>query len=86
MMSELKNAGLIEKEKYGSIALTEKGYKLAAQIKKKHDLIVLFLVDVLGVSKSIAKKDACKMEHAISQETAEKLNNQISKALKIRKL
>ncbi|HHT57465.1 iron dependent repressor, metal binding and dimerization domain protein [Herbinix luporum] len=49
-------------------------------------IIVLFLVDVLGVSKTIAKKDACKMEHAISQETAEKLNNQISKALKIRKL
>jgi Mn-dependent DtxR family transcriptional regulator len=82
MMSELKNSGLIKKEKYGSIVLTEDGYKLAAQIKDKHDLIVSFLVDVLGVNKAVAKKDACKMEHAISQEIAERLNKQISQFLK----
>ena len=44
MMSELKTSGLIEKEKYGSISLTKEGYKIAAQIKDKHDIIVSFLV------------------------------------------
>lgn len=82
MMTELKSCGLIDKEKYGCIALTEEGYELAVQIKNKHDLIVSFLVDVLGVNKITAEKDACKMEHAISQETAERINNQINKLLK----
>ena len=81
MMTELKKSGLIEKEKYGSVVLTERGYKLAAQIKNKHDLIKLFLTNVLGVSESIANIDACSMEHAVSHETAEKLNNQLSKLL-----
>jgi len=81
MMTELKKSGLIEKEKYGSVVLTERGYKLAAQIKNKHDLIKVFLTNVLGVSESIANIDACSMEHAVSHETAEKLNNQLSKLL-----
>lgn len=81
MMSELKSSGLIEKEKYGSVILTEGGYKLAMQIKSNHDLIIKFLVDVLGVNASVANKDACKMEHAVSPETAERLSNQISKLL-----
>ncbi len=84
MMTELKSSGLIEKEKYGSIILTENGYKLAMQIKNKHDLIITFLVDVLGVNAVIANKDACKMEHAVSPETAERLSNQISKLLCIK--
>ncbi len=81
MMTELKKSGLIEKEKYGSVVLTERGYKLAAHIKNKHDLIKVFLTNVLGVSESIANIDACSMEHAVSHETAEKLNNQLSKLL-----
>ncbi|HKM21629.1 MAG TPA: metal-dependent transcriptional regulator [Lachnospiraceae bacterium] len=81
MMTELKKSGLIEKEKYGSVVLTERGYKLAAQIKNKHALIKVFLTNVLGVSESIANIDACSMEHAVSHETAEKLNNQLSKLL-----
>jgi len=78
MMSELKRFGLIEKEKYGNVILTENGYKLAAQIKNRHDLIVTFLVDVLGVNAALANRDACKMEHALSPETAERLSNRIS--------
>lgn len=81
MMTELKSSGLIEKEKYGSIILTENGYNLAMQIKNKHDLIITFLVDVLGVNATIANKDACKMEHDVSLETAERLSIQISKIL-----
>jgi len=84
MMSELKKTGLIDKEKYGSISLTNEGYKLAEQIKDRYELIMSFLVDVLGVNKKVAKIDACKIEHALSQETAEKLNNQIRKHLRKR--
>ena len=84
MMSELKSSGLIKKEKYGSVILTESGYKLAVQIKNKHDLIITFLVDVLGVDLEIANQDACKMEHDVSSETAERLNNQIIMFKKMR--
>lgn len=59
--------------------MTKGGYKIAAQIKNKNDIIITFLVDVLGVNKAIAKKDACKIEHAVSLETIERLSKQISK-------
>src|SRR5690554_426606 len=84
MMTKLKNCGLIDKEKYGWISLTEDGYKLAEQIKSKYDIIVSFLVDVLGVNKATAKKDACNIEHAISQETAERINDHLNSLLSIK--
>ncbi len=79
MMSELKKSGLIEKEKYGRVFLTERGYKLAAQINYKHDLIKAFLITVLGVDEFIAETDACRMEYFISPKTAEKLNDALNK-------
>ncbi len=82
MMSELKKAGLIEKEKYGGVTLTEGGYKISSQIKMKHDLIKVFLMEVLGVREPIADRDACNIEHCIGSETIEKLNKQLERAFK----
>ena len=79
MMAVFKESGYIEKEKYGSVILTESGYDIATHIQNRHDLIKAFLIDVLGVTPVIAGKDACRMEHTISPETTEKLNNQFSK-------
>ena len=80
MMSELKDTGLIEK-KYGTVVLTERGYRVASEIKNRHDIIKAFLIEVLGVSELTASIDACNMEHAVSSETVEKLNNRLNKLL-----
>ena len=72
-MEILKESKYITKEKYGTIALTPFGKQTASIVKKRNELIKSFLTDILGVSAIVAKCDACRMEHTISSETAEKL-------------
>jgi len=65
--------GLIEKESYGTVFLTDEGKRLAKEILKKHQAIKILLVDVLGVGEKTAEIDACKIEHSLSDETTQKL-------------
>ena len=64
----LKNGGYIEMEHDGSILLTELGHQTAEKIYERHTVLTRFLVG-LGVSEEIAAEDACKLEHAISDES-----------------
>lgn len=77
-MSVLKDEGYITKEKYGTISLTMLGRQKADCVKKRNDLIRIFLTNVLGVDERMAKVDACLMEHTISAETAGKLEKYLS--------
>jgi DtxR family transcriptional regulator, Mn-dependent transcriptional regulator len=65
----LKERGLIIQDRYGPVELTEEGYKYAARILHRHNVICGFLIQVLGVSPEAAEKDACLMEHDLSSET-----------------
>ncbi len=68
-MSILRDNGYITIELGGSIVLTDKGKETAGNVYEKHVLITEFFVKALGVDKEIAEKDACKIEHDISDET-----------------
>lgn len=72
-LNVLSERGYVLHERYGYVDLTEKGQIIADDIQKKEDLLFSFLYDVLGVEREIALKDACKMEHTISDETLAKL-------------
>lgn len=71
-ISVLKNKKLIFVDSVGFIFLTEEGENIAKQIYEKHCFLTDFF-KFLGVEEKVAKKDACKVEHAMSQETFEKL-------------
>lgn len=75
----LKNAGLIEQERYGGILLTQRGEHAASDVKERHIALKTFLIAMLGVEEATAEQDACKMEHSISSETLIKLKNYIEK-------
>jgi len=77
----LKESGLIEHEHYGDVRLTEKGLKVARQVRARHNTLKSFLADVLGVNPETADADACRMEHAISRETALKLEEYLQTVL-----
>lgn len=77
MMSVFKNEGYISMEKYGTVTLTEEGFRTAVSVRKRRNLLKLFLTDVLGVENAVADGDACRMEHAISPETVDKLDRQL---------
>ena len=69
----LENNDLVRHEKYGYVELTSKGRKIARDIQKKHKTFLKFLTMVLKIDPETAEKDSCKLEHAISSETFEKI-------------
>ena len=68
-MGILREEGCIVMEKDGHIELTDKGRAKAEGIYERHRLLTLFLEKIAGVSAEVAEKDACKMEHILSEET-----------------
>jgi Mn-dependent DtxR family transcriptional regulator len=66
----LKTGGYLLMEKDGSLTLTESGRSIAEKIFERHTVLSRLLVG-LGVSEETAAADACKMEHAISDESFE---------------
>ena len=71
-VSLLKIGGVILVDKDGFITLTESGRAVAEKIFARHTLISNLLIR-LGVSPEVAADDACKIEHAISDESFEAL-------------
>ena len=69
-MGVLRRDGYISVDKNGYITLTEAGLKLANKIYERHTLLSSML-ERLGVSKETAAEDACRLEHAISDESFE---------------
>lgn len=67
-MSILRTGEYIVMEADGAITLTEKGQEIAEKIYERHTILTELLVK-LGVSPETAAADACKLEHAISDES-----------------
>lgn len=82
-INTLIDKGLVEKEYYGDISLTEEGKQVSNNILWKHKLLKKFLINFLDVNEDIASKEACGLEHSISNETASKLENLIEKLEKL---
>ncbi|MDR0759860.1 MAG: metal-dependent transcriptional regulator [Treponema sp.] len=72
-LKTLEEQGLLEHERYRSVTLTQKGMVRAAEIRQRHHFLTAFLRDVVGVDDETAEKDACKMEHILSEATLEKM-------------
>jgi Mn-dependent DtxR family transcriptional regulator len=69
----LAKKNLLTIQNYGSIILTEEGLAKASAIFDRHSVIKSFFIDRLGVDPETAEADACKVEHALSEETYGKL-------------
>ncbi len=67
-MNHLMKEGYIHKELYGNITLTPEGIAVATEVVKKRAMIVSYLERSLGLSHDEAVKNACRMEHVISEE------------------
>lgn len=80
-IKNLKEAGYVKQPFYGDITLTEKGVQYASGILERHHVLYHFLLDVLGVKPAIAADEACKMEHAISDDTLERLTAHLKQLL-----
>lgn len=73
MVDRLVDNGLVTHDKYQHIKLTARGRRIAKGLDRKHEVIKKFFADVLGVDPGVADKDACEIEHVISDQTLDKL-------------
>ena len=67
-MKNLRENGYITINSLGEIELTPKGFEIATKIYERHQVISNVL-KMLGVSEEVALRDACKIEHDLSEET-----------------
>ena len=78
-MKKLRENGYISMEKGGLISLTDKGYPIARRTYNRHQTLTRFFVS-LGVDEAIARKDACKIEHDISEESFAAIRSRLQNA------
>lgn len=76
-MGLLKKAELIAIDPKGYITLTAEGEKIAVRIYERHTILTEMLVN-LGVDRETAIKDACKIEHDISDQSFEAIKAYIN--------
>lgn len=78
-MSLFRQNGYITMDKEGWIELTDAGREIAERIYERHSVLSKWL-ETIGVSPEVAAQDACRIEHALSEETFEKIRGHIEKA------
>ena len=68
----LEKKGYLKKGDHSVLLLTEKGLALAEKLYERHHYFMEVLIRA-GVDREIAEKDACSMEHVLSEESYQKL-------------
>jgi len=75
-MKNLRASGHIVVDSDGYITLTDSGREIAQSIYDRHTLISDWLI-LLGVDEEIAVRDACKMEHGMSEQSFSAIRSHI---------
>ena len=78
-LQRMKRDGMIDTNKRKEVSLTEKGFKLAISIVRRHRLAERLLTDILKIPWSECHKEACLLEHGISDKVMEKLYQVLGK-------
>lgn len=75
-MKQFRENGYIKVNEDGHITLTKKGKDIASRMYERHNIIADALIKI-GVDEKTAYKDACKIEHDISDESFVKLKEHL---------
>jgi DtxR family Mn-dependent transcriptional regulator len=74
MVKALADSGLVAYEPRAGVRLTRSGEQLALHVLRRHRLLELFLVKVLGLDWSAVHDEADRLEHAVSDLVLEKMD------------
>ena len=74
MLRRLEKEGYLKHEPYGDITLTGKGAGVGKKIVKRHRIIERFL-QMLGLQKNKLHEEACRLEHAVSDDVERALDS-----------
>jgi len=72
-LKSLKGRGLVTEDERRFLGLSEEGAAIAGSIRAKKRVMLKLFVDVLGVPEDQADVDTCKIEHLVSDRTAERV-------------
>src|SRR5256714_5699083 len=75
MVKALADSGLVAYEPRGGVRLTRGGEQLALHVLRRHRLVELFLVKVLGLDWSEVHDEAEELEHAISDKVLKRMDD-----------
>lgn len=79
MVKALAESGLVEYEPYVGVRLSSAGQKLAALVLRRHRLIELFLVQVMGMSWTEVHDEAEHLEHAVSDRLIDRIDEMLGR-------
>jgi DtxR family Mn-dependent transcriptional regulator len=79
MVKALAESGLVRYEPYAGVRLSAAGEKLAALVLRRHRLIELFLVKVMGMSWAEVHDEAEHLEHAVSDRLIERIDEMLGR-------
>jgi DtxR family transcriptional regulator, Mn-dependent transcriptional regulator len=73
MLKRLSEAGLVEHTRYHGARLTDDGAENAVRTIRRHRILELFLVEVLGYTWDRVHDEAERLEHAVSDELIDRM-------------
>ena len=79
MVKALAESGLVLYEPYTGVRLSAAGEKLAALVLRRHRLVELFLVQVMGMSWDEVHEEAEKLEHVVSERLIERMDEMLGR-------
>jgi DtxR family Mn-dependent transcriptional regulator len=77
MVKALAESGLVEYEPYSGVRLTAAGQRLAGLVLRRHRLVELFLVQVMGMSWAEVHEEAEQLEHVVSERLIERIDDML---------
>ena len=77
VLRQMREHGLVTVNEDNHIFLTEEGHRIASRIFERHEVLTQMLTQ-LGVSHETAVRDACKIEHDLSDETFEAIKRHMA--------
>jgi DtxR family Mn-dependent transcriptional regulator len=79
MVKALAESGLVEYEPYAGVRLSAAGEKLAALVLRRHRLVELFLVQVMGYSWDEVHDEAEQLEHVVSDRLIDRIDEMLGR-------
>ena len=79
MVKTLAESGLVEYEPYTGVALTAAGEKLAALVVRRHRVVELFLVRVMGYGWDEVHDEAEQLEHVVSDRLIDRMDEMLGR-------
>ena len=77
VLKKLERRHLVDHERYGVVALTATGKRVAECVLRRFETLRDVLVGVFGVDTKTAALDACMMEHAVSPITVRRMRSYV---------